>query len=292
VRRADGEYRWLLARGVPFRDDAGRIVKWYGSAIDIEDRKRIEDALRESEDRLRHVIDAIPAIVWTFLPDGSLEFVNDRWIDYTGQPLQTALGWGWTTTIHPDDLPRTRDYWRSVLDCGEPAEIEHRMRAADGTYRWFLTRHLPVREASGAISRWYGTCTDIEERKRAEDTLRRNQAFFVSEAKRIARLLGTATGGKSRDHPAAAEIMPVQAHAQGDLRNTAEREACESLTPGERAIVRLIAEGKSNAEVAKCLHLSTRTVETYRGRLMHKLRIDDLAALVKFAIRQGLTSVE
>jgi PAS domain S-box-containing protein len=290
VKRADGEYRWLLARGTPLRDDSGRVVRWYGTTIDIEDRKRVENALRDSEDRLRHVIDAIPAIVWSALPDGSIDFVNDRWMDYTGLSFEDALGPGWTGTIHPDDLPRTTEYLGSSLASGEPAEIENRIRGADGEFRWFLTRYVPMREASGAITRWYGTCTDIEERKVAEETLRRNQMFFVSEAQRIGRLLGTAAQGRPLDQASAqiaAEARPV-----GDDISRAERQAVESLTPKERAIIRLVTEGQSNAQVGKSLHLSPRTVETYRGRLMRKLQIEDIAALVKFAIRQGLTSIE
>jgi PAS domain S-box-containing protein len=292
VRRADGEYRWILAHGTPLRDDAGRIVKWYGTAIDIEDRKRVEDALRQSEDRLRHVIDAIPAIVWSGLPDGSIDFVNDRWMAYTGLRFEDALGDGWTATLHPDDRRRMMDYWRSTLASGEPGEIELRVRGADGKYRWFLARHVPVRGASGAITRWYGTGTDIEERKVAEETLRRNQTFFVSEAQRIGRFLGPGAQVRPRDPQASGVIPAAEGRRIGDETSHAERQAVESLTPKERAIVRLITEGKSNAQVAKSLHLSPRTVETYRGRLMQKLQIEDMPALVKLAIRQGLTSVQ
>jgi PAS domain S-box-containing protein len=267
-------------------------VKWYGTAIDIEDRKRVEDALRQSEDRLRHVIDAIPAIVWSTLPDGAIDFVNDRWMAYTGLPFENALGSRWADTIHPDDLPRTMDYWQSVLASGESAEIEHRIRGADGKYRWFLIRYVPLRDASGAITRWYGTCTDIEELKLAEDTLRRNQAFFVSEAQRIGKVLEKAAQVRAPDHPAGAEILRAQAFPPDEGRTWAERAAVESLTPKERAIIRLISEGKSNAEVAESLRLSRRTIETYRSRLMQKLQIEDMAALVKLAIRQGLTSVQ
>jgi PAS domain S-box-containing protein len=292
VRRADGEYPWMLARGAPMRDDSDRTVKWYGTAIDIDDRKRIEGALRESEDCLRHVIDAIPAIVWSALPDGAIDFVNDRWVAYTGLPFENALGSRWADTIHPDDLPRTMDYWQSVLASGESAEIELRIRGADRKFRWFLIRHVPVRDAFGAITRWYGTCTDIEELKLAEDTLRRNQGFFVSEAQRIGKVLEKAAQVRAPDHPAGAEILRGQVSPPDEGRTRAEREAVESLTPNERAIIRLITEGKSNAQVAESLRLSRRTIETYRSRLMQKLQVEDMAALVKLAIRRGLTSIE
>jgi PAS domain S-box-containing protein len=233
-------------------------------------------APRKSEDGIRHVVDAIPAIVWGALPDGSVEFVNDRWIAYTGLRIEDALGEGWKAAIHPEDLGRTVEYWRAMLASGEPANIEHRIRGVDAKYRWFLTRCVPVRNAAGELTRWYGSCTDIEDRKVVEETLRRNQAFFISEAQRIERVLGT----------------PAVASREADEAFLEERRAVDSLTPKERAIIRLIAEGKSNAEVARSVHLSPRTVETYRGRIMRKLQLEDMAALVKLAIRQALTSIQ
>jgi PAS domain S-box-containing protein len=308
LRRADGEYRWFLIRTVPLRDDKGNIVKWYGTSTDIEDRKRAEDALRVSEDRLRHVVDTIPAIVWRALPDGSVDFVNDRWLQYTGLSREDSLGWRWTATIHPDDLARTTDYWRTVLLSGESAEIEERLRRSDGEFRWFLCRYVPVRDDSGRIVKWYGTCTDIEDRKQAEDTLRRNQAFFVAEAQRIAGLLGTAAPGRRLAHSAGDEGVaadqrsvagaappgagPAEKTIPENRRLISERQAIESLTSNERAIMRLITDGKSNARVAELLHLSPRTVETYRARLMEKLQLEDLVALVKLAIRHGMTAVD
>jgi PAS domain S-box-containing protein len=308
LRRADGEYRWFLIRTVPLRDEQGNIVKWYGTSTDIEDRKRAEDALRESEDRLRHVVDTIPAIVWSALPDGSVDFVNDRWLQYTGLSREDSLGWRWTATIHPDDFARATDYWRAVLLSGDPAEIEERLRRSDGEFRWFLCRYVPVRDDSGRIVKWYGTCTDIEDRKLAEATLRRNQAFFAAEAQRIGGLLETSAPGHRHEHSAGDEVVardqrgaaekspPGESEAERTVpenrRPIAERQAIESLTANERSIIRLITDGKSNAEVAELLHLSPRTVETYRARLMEKLQLEDLVALVKLAIRHGMTAVD
>jgi PAS domain S-box-containing protein len=309
LRRADGEYRSFLIRTVPLRDQQGNIVKWYGTSTDIEDRKRAEDALRESEDRLRLVVDTIPAIVWSALPDGSVDFVNDRWLQYTGLSRGESLGWGWTATIHPDDVARTIGYWREVLLCGEPAESEERLRRSDGEFRWFLCRYVPVCDDSGKLVKWYGTRTDIEDRKQAEGTLRRNQAFFAAEAQRIGGLLATAAAPGHRDERSAdAELVTTeQTHrarksvpgepaadrgVPESRRFIAERQAIESLTANERWIIRLVTEGKSNAEVAELLHFSPRTVETYRARLMQKLQLEDLVALVKFAIRNGMSSVD
>jgi PAS domain S-box-containing protein len=191
LRRADGEYRWHMTRRVPLRNDEGNIVKWYGIAFDIEDQKRAESALRESEARLAEVerelrltIDRIPTLAWHTRPDGFAEYLNKRWLDYTGLSLDRALGWEWQVAIHPEDLPGLLDSWREILSAGKPAEVEARMRRFDGEYRWFLFRPEPFRDDSGNIVRWYGTNTDIEDRKRAEDALRQSEAY-LTEAQRL-----------------------------------------------------------------------------------------------------------
>jgi PAS domain S-box-containing protein len=269
--------------------------------------KRSEDALRKSEDGLRTVIDTIPAIAWSVLPDGTLDFLNRRWLEYTGLSLQEAIDEP-TGTVHPDDLPRALQKWSAHIAAGNPYEDEMRLRRADGEYRWFLIRLVPLLDEKGNIIKWYGTGTDIEERKQAEDTLRRNQAFFAAEAQRIGGLLKTATPGYRHQRLAGDEVVatnqrgaagkspPGEGAAERTIpenhRLVAERQAIESLTSNERSIIRLITEGKSNAEVADLLHLSPRTVETYRARLMQKLQLEDLVALVKFAIRNGMSSVD
>lgn len=269
--------------------------------------KRSEDALRKSENSLRVVIDTIPTMAWSVLPDGAVDFVNQRWLEYTGLSLQEALDEP-TRTVHPDDLPRVMEKWSVVMTAGNPSEDEMRLRRADGEYRWFLIRTVPLRDEQGSIVKWYGTCTDIQDRKLAEDTLRRNQAFFAAEAQRIGRLLGTAAPGYRLERSAGDEVVPAargvgagtsppgadaaERTVPADRRLVAERQAIESLTSNERAIVRLITEGKSNVEVGELLQLSPRTVETYRARLMEKLQLEGLPALVKFAIRHGITSLE
>jgi DNA-binding CsgD family transcriptional regulator len=192
------------------------------------------------------------------------------------------------------------------MAAGDPYEDEMRLRRDDGEYRWFLIRIVPLHDEHGNIVKWYGTGTDIEDRKQAEDTLRRNHAFYAAEAQRIGELLGRRRHRHER--LAGAEVAATdQSGAPGksppgegmadrtipeNRRPIAERQAVESLTSTERSIIRLITESKSNAEVAELLHLSPRTVETYRARLMQKLQLEDLVALVKFAIRNGMSSVD
>jgi PAS domain S-box-containing protein len=128
-------------------------------------------AVKTGEDQLRAIIDTIPVLAWSARPEGSAEFFNRRWLDYAGLSIEVARDWGWTAAVHPDDLNRLTDYWRSILGSGEPGEIEARLRRFDGEYRWFLFRAEPLRDDLGKILRWYGTNIDIEKRKQAEALL-------------------------------------------------------------------------------------------------------------------------
>jgi PAS domain S-box-containing protein len=171
LQRADGEYRWFLIRIAPVLDKQGNLLKRYGVAIDIEERKRAEDALRRSEDRIRLSIDTIPTMVWSLQPDGAIDFVNQRWMDYTGLSLEEAIAEP-TRPMHPEDLPGAMAEWGANMAAEEPFEEELRLRRADGEYRWFLIRTDPLRDEQGRIVKWYGVSIDIEDRKRAEQALR------------------------------------------------------------------------------------------------------------------------
>jgi PAS domain S-box-containing protein len=141
--------------------------------------RRLQDlytTLQQSEDRLRLVIDTIPAHVWSTRPDGSVDFINRRWLETTGLTMEGALGWDWSSVVHPDDLPRYVDEWRAALAAGQPMESEVRLQRADGQYRWWLTRNVPLHDELGNIVKWYGTAIDIEDRHQTEEALREAQA--------------------------------------------------------------------------------------------------------------------
>jgi len=141
---------------------------------EIAERERAEESVRQSEDRLRRVIDTLPALVWSKLPDGSADFLNQRFREYTGLSVEEGLGWGWMrNAFHPED--RAEEEWRAAFAAGQPFEKEARLRGADGTYRWFLLRAVPLRDKRGNVVKWYGTSTDIEDRKSAEEALLETQ---------------------------------------------------------------------------------------------------------------------
>jgi len=192
LRRADGEYRWFLIRTAPLRDEQGNLVKWYGVAIDIEDRKR-------GESQLRTLLDGIPQQIWSGPSDGTVDYCNERWRSYTGLGLEELQGDGWQRTLHPEDQERVLKAWHSSLTTGTPYEQEERHRGVDGKYRYFLSRALPFRDVGGGhIVRWYGTTTDIEDRKQAEQELRRLTGQLLrlqdEERRSIARDLHDSTG--------------------------------------------------------------------------------------------------
>jgi PAS domain S-box-containing protein len=183
-RRADGVYRWFQVRALPVRDADGGTTGWYVLLTDIEDRKRAEEALRTSERDLSSIINTIPMLAWSARPDGFCDFLNQRWLDFTGLSAEKACGWGWGETIHPDDAKGLLDSWQVALVTGQLADAEARMRRFDGGYRWFLLRASPLLDESGKIVKWYGTNTDIDDRKRAEEELRRSEAF-LAEGQRL-----------------------------------------------------------------------------------------------------------
>src|SRR6185503_8895452 len=148
--------------------------------------RRSDDTLRTSEDVLRMVIDTIPAMAWSVLPDGTVDFLNQRWMDYAGLSLQEYVK-DPMQVIHPEDIPRVMEKWLIDMPAGRPYEDEMRLRRADGEYRWFLIRTVPLRDKQGNIVKWYGTSVDIEDRKRAEDALRESE-FDLAAAQRVAQL--------------------------------------------------------------------------------------------------------
>jgi PAS domain S-box-containing protein len=129
-------------------------------------------------DQFRLAINSIPGLVWTALPDGYIDFLNQRWLDYTGLTLEQAEGWGWLAAVCPDDLIGLKRYWQSVLASGSSGEIEVRLRRHDGVDRWFLFRAVPHRDEQGSLVKWFGQTTDIEGRKRAEEELKKQTAHL------------------------------------------------------------------------------------------------------------------
>src|SRR5208282_1386955 len=171
----DGSTKYIRVVAHAVKDKSGEI-EFVGAVMDITSAK-------ESEDRTRLIIDTVPAQLWTESPEGVVDFVNRRWIDYTGMTLEQAVGSGWNRMVHPDDIERVLSKWRKLIAEGKPREIESRLRRSDGEYRWFLSRVCPLVDRWGHILGWYGSDTDIHDLKEAEETLRRSEGYLAEAQK-------------------------------------------------------------------------------------------------------------
>jgi PAS domain S-box-containing protein len=144
------------------------------------------DQSAATENALRRAVDTTPAFIHTARPDGYLDYFNRGWLDFLGKSLEDVCGWRWTESVHPEDVAALVQKWHAALASGEPFEIEARVRRADGSYRVFLHRKLPLRDEHGNIVKWFGSSVDIEDRKRAEEQFRRSdQELQKSELSRL-----------------------------------------------------------------------------------------------------------
>ena len=206
-RRADGQYRWHLDRGLPLRDEDGKIIKWYGVVTDIEDRKQVEEALRRSEydlqqreRELHEVLDFTPQLIAVTGSNRERLYANRFALEYLDISLdewkQRSIG----SEIHPDDLDRLMSHVERAWSNGSAYEMELRIRKGDGSYRWFLARYNPVRNNDGQISRWYVACTDIDDRKRAEEKLQEENVALreeIDKASMFEEIVGTSSALKA-----------------------------------------------------------------------------------------------
>ena len=174
IETYDGQQKTIQHSAAPVRNAEGVIVGAVVVNEDVTERVRAEDAVRKNEEQLRDVIDTIPVIAFVSMPDGSNEFTNQSWQEYTGLSVKDTAGWGWGSTVHPDDIARHLEKWRAAVSAGTTFDNAARYRGADGQYRWFLVRAVPLRDERGNLLRWYGVLMDIEDRVHAEQALRKS----------------------------------------------------------------------------------------------------------------------
>jgi formate hydrogenlyase transcriptional activator len=201
VRRADGQYRWMLHQKVAVRDEQENIVKWYGTSIDIDDRKHAEEAIREGETELRQILDMAPQHIVVWGRNGERLYANRVALDYLGLSLEEWRQFpGHDNYVHPDDTERLDGVFDRAVARASADKLELRVRKNDGSYRWFLARFNPFRDEQGQITRWYVTGTDIEDRKQAEDALRRENIALreeIDKASMFEEIVGTSPALKS-----------------------------------------------------------------------------------------------
>jgi len=170
-----GQVRWINALGNTMYDRTDQPRRMTGICIDITERKRAGETVRDSERRFRQVAESLPQLVWTCQADGPCDYLSPQWVDYTGKPEAIQLGYGWLEQLHPDDRDRVIATWKATAARGDDFRIEFRIRRHDGAYRWFRTLAVPLRDEGGRIVRWFGSNTDIQDIKEAEAALRQSR---------------------------------------------------------------------------------------------------------------------
>jgi PAS domain S-box-containing protein len=266
-RRKDGSLVDISLTVSPIRDEAGRVIGASKIARDITERKRAEIALRASEERFRYLADAVPDIVWTADPDGSITFANDRWFQYCGITQEQNVRHWPELVLHPDDRERCVAQWTRALREGTEYEIEVRNRRHDGEYRWFLTRASPIRDPAGRITVWFGCTTDIHDRKQAEE---RQQALTAELSHRVKNLL---------------TVIAVLAERTGDRATSIEqfleafRGRIQALNSAQAA---LIAGDWQGASLTALVHAALEPYIVDDGRI--HLELEDLPVRPDFAL--------
>ncbi|WP_075795944.1 ATP-binding protein [Massilia putida] len=227
----NGEPRWVALVGrADYADQVRRegVLGMTGVVQDITARRSAADALRQSEEVLRALANTIPQLAWMAQADGAIVWFNERWFEYTGTTPDQVVGWGWQTTVEPTVLPAVQDRWNACIRSGDPFEMEYPIRGADQTYRWFLTRVNPVRDRHGKVLRWFGTNTDVDEVKRAEQALRdeshvlellNSTGTALSSTRDLRSLLQAATDAATRIAGARQGAFLYHARNEGDSGN-------------------------------------------------------------------------
>jgi|GEM_PF-2941838 len=181
----NGDRLWIAWTNKAICDEHGNVVEILSVGNDITGRKRMEDALRESEERFHAVADNIPVLAWMADADGRIFWFNKQCYDYTGMTLEELQGWGWEKVIHPDYVKSVTEVWQSMIKTRQPCDNIFPLRVKDGSYRWFLTRSRPILNEDGTITRWFGTQTDITDRKNAEEALQDKQEKLKVQAEEL-----------------------------------------------------------------------------------------------------------
>jgi PAS domain S-box-containing protein len=230
----DGDYHWHLVRALPSRDESGTIISWYGIHTDIDALKQVEGELQAREHQLQGIVETIPSMFWSTSPDGEVVHINKRVREYSGVSLEDFLHLGWEKLLHPADFEETAKTFFRSIQTGESYSAIHRLRRADGEYRWHHARGEPLRDLEGKIIQWYGLSIDIDERKRAEDRLR----LVRAKLNRASRVATVAELSASIAHELNQPLMAILANAQAAKRwlATAPPKTEEAVASVDRVI--------------------------------------------------------
>jgi PAS domain S-box-containing protein len=248
-----GTTRTLLLSYQPARDEVDEVIGVSMSVVDITRRKKVEEALAESEDHYRHAVELNPQIPWTAEPDGTIVEASPRWQALTGLSTQETLGGGWVRALHPEDLPSTLRAWEKALRTGDLLDVEYRIRCCDGVWRWMRARAAPRRNEEGKITRWYGTLEDIDDHKKTLEDLRRSEARLqaIFDAVPIGIVIADAPDGRVvMSNPRAEDILHsavtpptvIDDYCRDSISNTP---GSSEVQPQESPLANAIMDGRT-----------------------------------------------
>ncbi|HWO42507.1 MAG TPA: PAS domain S-box protein [Candidatus Eisenbacteria bacterium] len=253
----------------PIRSPDGRVTGIAEIVRDISQRKRAYEALRDSESRFSALAELVPQLVWSAAPEGAVDYLNHRWYEYTGFNPEQSLGWGWLEAIHPQQRDPVRARWQEALRTHNPVETELRLRCADGHYEWFLMRAVPLRDAGGGVTKWFGTCTEIEKQKRAAEALqeadRRKDEFMAMLGHELRNPLGVVSTVTQLLHRKMSDVEDLV-----ELREMIERQVRHmSRLIDDLLDVSRIARGRIqlNKQACNLTEVVNETVTDYRSGL-------------------------
>ncbi len=286
IRGRDGQYRWFYFSGRKLTDANG-IVRWFGVNIDIEDLQLAENALRESETALREsehklnlIINTIPAMAWSCTSDGRLEYWNKNLIDFVGLPFEEIVGFGFYRMFHPDDVERMRTSWEEVVATRQPSPVDARIRRFDGEYRWFNLQQSPLLDEQGNVVRWYGIVVDIEDRKRAEESLRQSQSHLAQ----VTRVTTIGELAVSIAHEINQPLMAIVTNAGTCLRRLQDGQI--DLDQARLAAERIVHDGHRAGEIVSSIRAMAQKSPVRMVRTDLKKTVRD----VLFLLREELQS--
>ena len=285
IRCADGAQRWIDIKANTHPNATGQNERMIGVVSDITARRQNEEDLRASEQRFRQIADVMPQMVWFNKPDGYVEYFSRRWYDYTGLTLEASLGSSWSASLHPEDRQKCIDCWDYSLRMGELYEIEYRIRSRAGNYRWFLGRALPVRDDSGEITRWFGTCTDIDDTKRIEMERSQLAADLAEANRRKDEFLATLA------HELRNPLAPIRNGLQ-ILRLTSERSAQQSSQVNKSTERIQAMMERQLGQMVRLIDELMDISRISRGKVELRREQIELAAVIEQAIEASRPAIE